>query len=168
MLRDGRNTIAITLLRAVGELGDWGLFPTPEAQCLGVHTMHMELIPHSGDGVDSGAYAEAYQFQVPWTVCQTDIHTGTIPPVYTPFMWESPQLAFSSLKINPDTGDLLLRWFNMSRDETELTLKPEIPCEYFYKTTIMEEANPPVTSNAAGDLSILAGPCEILTLGIHR
>ncbi|MNU61219.1 Mannosylglycerate hydrolase [compost metagenome] len=168
VLRNGRNTIAITLLRAVGELGDWGLFPTPEAQCLGEHIVHMELIPHGGDGITSGAYAEAYKFQIPWTVCQTDIHTGSISPVYTPFKWESQQLAFSSLKMNPDTGDLLLRWYNMSKDETELTLKPEIPYEYFYKTTIMEEANPPVTSNAAGDLSILAGPCEILTLGIHR
>lgn len=28
------NTLDITLLRCVGELGDWGYFPTPEAQCL--------------------------------------------------------------------------------------------------------------------------------------
>lgn len=33
------NTLAITLLRCVGELGDWGYFPTPEAQCLGKHVM---------------------------------------------------------------------------------------------------------------------------------
>jgi len=38
VLRDGRNTITITLLRSVGQLGDWGLLPAPEAQCLGVHT----------------------------------------------------------------------------------------------------------------------------------
>ena len=30
----GDDTIAVTLLRASGELGDWGYFPTPEAQCL--------------------------------------------------------------------------------------------------------------------------------------
>ena len=30
---DGQ-TIAVPILRAVGELGDWGVFPTPEAQCL--------------------------------------------------------------------------------------------------------------------------------------
>ncbi|RUT31780.1 alpha-mannosidase [Paenibacillus zeisoli] len=168
VLRDGRNTTAITLLRAVGELGDWGLFPTPEAQCPGEITMHMELIPHSGDGIESGAYAEAYQFQIPWTVCQTGVHSGTISPVYAPFKWEAPQLAFSSLKMNPDTKDLLLRWFNMSRVEAELTLESGLPCEYIYKTTILEEANPPSTSNSADGLTILAGPCEILTLGIHR
>lgn len=30
----GDNYVDITLLRAVGELGDWGYFPTPEAQCI--------------------------------------------------------------------------------------------------------------------------------------
>ncbi len=28
------NNVAITLIRSVGELGDWGHFPTPQAQCL--------------------------------------------------------------------------------------------------------------------------------------
>ena len=78
VLRDGRNTIAVTLLRSVGELGDWGYFPTPEAQCIGVHTVRMEVIPHQGDGIASGAYAEAYQFQIPWTATQTGVHTGQV------------------------------------------------------------------------------------------
>ncbi len=30
----GDDTIAVTILRASGELGDWGYFSTPEAQCL--------------------------------------------------------------------------------------------------------------------------------------
>ncbi|GIP24192.1 alpha-mannosidase [Paenibacillus sp. J22TS3] len=168
VLRDGRNTIAITLLRSVGELGDWGLFPTPEAQCLGEHTAQLELIPHSGDGLSTGAYAEAYQFQIPWTAVQTEVHGGPIEPVYTPFEWESAQLAFSSLKMNQDTGDLLLRWYNMSKDESELTLSSKIPQQYFYKTTILEEAGQPLTGNVANGLSVLAGPCEILTLGVRR
>lgn len=168
VMRDGRNTIAITLLRSVGELGDWGLFPTPEAQCLGEHTVRMMLIPHSGDGMTSGAYAEAYQFQIPWTVCQTEVHEGVIATVYTPFQWESPELAFSSLKMNEETGDLLLRWYNMSNKQTELTLTSEIPKQYFYKTTIMEERQEPITGNATGGLSLLVWPSEIVTIGLYR
>lgn len=167
VLRDGRNTIAITLLRSVGELGDWGLFPTPEAQCLGEHTVHMELIPHTGDGMTSGAYAEAYQFQVPWTVCQSDVHEGPIAPAYTPFKWESAELAFSSMKMNEESGDLMIRWYNMSKEQTELTLSTDIPCEHFYKTTILEEAMPPLTKNAVGGLSMVVGPCEIVTTGLR-
>jgi alpha-mannosidase len=83
ILRDGRNTIAVTLLRSVGEMGDWGWFPTPEAQCLGEQTAEMLLIPHNGDVVTSGAAAMAYQFQIPWTCSQAEVHTGTIPAVYS-------------------------------------------------------------------------------------
>ncbi|MNO18219.1 Mannosylglycerate hydrolase [compost metagenome] len=168
VLRDGRNTIAVTLLRSVGELGDWGLFPTPEAQCLGVHTARMELIPHNGDGVASGAFTEAYQFQIPWTVSQTEMHEGTLSPAYAPFQWEGQELAFSSLKMNEATGDLLLRWYNMSKQSSELTLGLNIPHEHFYKTTILEEAAAPLSKSAAGCLSLLAGPCEIVTIGIRR
>ncbi|OAB32929.1 alpha-mannosidase [Paenibacillus glacialis] len=168
VLRDGRNTIAITLLRSVGELGDWGLFPTPEAQCLGEHTVRMELIPHNGNGMTSGAYAEAYQFQIPWTVCQTDVHEGVIAPVYTPFEWENKELAFSSLKMNEATGDLLLRWYNMSLQKTDLSFSSTIPQQYFYKTTILEEESNPIASTANGSLSLQVGPCEIVTVGIRR
>lgn len=168
VLRDGRNTIAITLLRSVGELGDWGLFPTPEAQCLDTYTVRMELIPHSGDGIASGAYTEAYQFQIPWTVCQTGVHEGPLAPVYKPFQWEGAELAFSSLKMNQETGDLLLRWYNMSDEAAELTLGTDIPHEHFYKTTILEEAASPLTKSAAGCLSLPVAPCEITTVGIRR
>lgn len=168
VLRDGRNTIAITLLRSVGELGDWGLFPTPEAQCLDTYTVRMELIPHSGDGIASGAYTKAYQFQIPWTVCQTGVHEGPLAPVYKPFQWEGAELAFSSLKMNQETGDLLLRWYNMSDKAAELTLGTDIPHEHFYKTTILEEAASPLTKSAAGCLSLPVAPCEITTVGIRR
>lgn len=168
VLRDGRNTIAITLLRSVGELGDWGLFPTPEAQCLGEHVVRMELIPHTGDGITSGAFAEAYQFQIPWVVCQTDVHEGAIAPVYTPFEWESQELAFSSLKMNEQTGDLLLRWYNMSQQSTDLTIRSTIPQQYFYKTSILEEESHPLSSEEKGSSALQIGPCEIVTIGIRR
>ncbi len=168
VLRDGRNTIAITLLRSVGELGDWGLFPTPEAQCLGEHTVRMELIPHNGNGMTSGAYAEAYQFQIPWILCQTDVHEGIIAPVYTPFEWENKKLAFSSLKMNETTGDMLLRWYNMSQEKTDLSLSSAISQQHFYKTTILEEESQPIASSANGSVSLQVGPCEIVTVGIRR
>ena len=38
--------IAVTLLRCIGELGDWGYFPTPEAQCHGVHCFNYSIEVH--------------------------------------------------------------------------------------------------------------------------
>ncbi|MFD0693934.1 alpha-mannosidase [Paenibacillus sp. GCM10027628] len=168
VLQDGRNTIAVTLLRAVGELGDWGLFPTPEAQCLGEHTVRMEVIPHNGDGIRSGAYAEAYQFQIPWTLCQTGVHAGRIASTYAPFQWEGGDMAFSSLKMNEGTGDLLLRWYNMNSQSAVLKLSASIPHYYFYKSTILEEHGARVDADAEGRLSLPVGSCEIVTIGINR
>lgn len=169
VLRDGRNTIAVTLLRAVGELGDWGLFPTPEAQCLGEHTFRMELIPYSGGERGAlGAYKEAYQLQVPWTVCQTGVHSGAVAPNYTPIRWESAELAFSSLKMNEQTGDLLFRWYNMCRRSSQLCIKVEIAANHVYKSTILEEPGNPLNKDAVGGFSLPIGACEIVTLGIRR
>lgn len=167
VLLDGRNTIAVTLLRSVGELGDWGWFPTPEAQCLGENTAYLKLIPHSGDGITSGAYAEAYQFQIPWTVCQTDIHNGPLASGYTPLQWKSQEAAFSSMKMNENTGDLLLRWYNMSHRPAQLTLGIEIPHDHLYKTTILEESMPPSTVGEHNTDSLQIGSCEIATFGIQ-
>ncbi|NOU86724.1 alpha-mannosidase [Paenibacillus sp. LMG 31460] len=168
VLRDGRNTIAVTLLRAVGELGDWGLFPTPEAQCLGEHTVRMTIIPDNGEGEQYGAYEQAYQFQIPWTLCQTGIHSGRIATTYAPFRWEGDKMAFSSMKMNEGTGDLLLRWYNMSSQNTELKLNSNIPLYTFYKSTIMEVHGPSIEADAGGQMSLPTGPCEIVTIGIQR
>jgi alpha-mannosidase len=166
ILGDGRNTIAITLLRSTGELGDWGLFPTPEAQCLGEHTARLEIIPHSGVEVQSAVYVEAYQFQIPWTVCQTGIHEGIIAPLYSAIAWEGEALAFSSMKVNEASGDLMLRWFNMKSTNTELKLQPEASYKHMYTSNVLEEQGKIRTTYASGPLSFPVGRCEIVTIGM--
>ncbi|WP_054955079.1 alpha-mannosidase [Paenibacillus dakarensis] len=166
VLRDGRNTIAVTMLRAVGELGDWGYFPTPEAQCLGENTVRMEVIPHDGDGMASGAYAEAYQFQVPWTASQTGIHEGKVAPNQTVFKWESNELAFSSLKVSRKSGDLMLRWFNMGGSPVELALHSALSGTKAYKTTILEDEGELQPFTEAGEYSLSVKPYEIITVGV--
>jgi alpha-mannosidase len=168
VLRDGRHTIAVTLLRAVGELGDWGLFPTPEAQCQGEHTVRLAIYPHNGDAIQSGAYAEAYQFQIPWTLCQTDIHQGSISPTYAPFQWQSNEMAFSSMKLNEGTDDVLLRWYNMSSEKAGLILRSNHPYSYFFKSSIMEDHGPRIEADNEGNMPLVVGSCEIVTIGIKR
>ncbi|WP_339167108.1 alpha-mannosidase [Paenibacillus sp. FSL R5-0341] len=182
VLLDGRNTIAVTLLRSVGELGDWGLFPTPEAQCLGEHTFKIEIIPHDGNGAASGAYIEAYQFQVPWTLAQTEVHPGYLTPNNTPFAWQGDGLAFSSLKVNEDSGDVMFRWFNMTTESANLKFaasqaNPQ-PFETAYKSNILEEEGEmfhslsieeaSTLSFASKEWNIQTGSCEIVTVGLRR
>ncbi len=117
------STLAVTLLRGTRELGDWGVFPTPEAQCLGVHTLEMKLIVHDGDVAESGAFVEAYQFPVPWTAVQTGEHGGALPASREMVAWHGEGLAFSALKAGEDSDDLFLRVFNVKGEETALKVK---------------------------------------------
>lgn len=166
ILRDGRNTIAVTLLRCVGEMGDWGWFPTPEAQCQGEQTAEMLLIPHDGDVVSSGAAAGAYQFQIPWITAQAELQPGTLSAVYSPLRWSGKTAALSSLKVNEDSGDLLIRWFNMEGKPCELHLETDIPNTGFYKSNILEDKSALLDCGSSVALELPVGGHEIVTVGI--
>ncbi|MEK4514867.1 alpha-mannosidase [Paenibacillus sp. FSL H8-0122] len=167
ILRDGRNTIAVTLLRSVGEMGDWGWFPTPEAQCLGEQTADLLLLPHSGDAVTSGAAAAAYQFQIPWTCAQAEVHTGMIPAVYSAVRWSGATAAFSSMKLNKERGDVLLRWFNMTGESCILELEPALPAAAIYASNVLETEGEELQLEGAASLKLPLGGHEITTVGIR-
>lgn len=167
ILRDGRNTIAVTLLRSVGEMGDWGWFPTPEAQCLGEQTADMLLLPHSGDAVTSGAAAAAYQFQIPWTCAQAEVHAGTIPAVYSAVRWSGKTAAFSSMKLNKERGDVLLRWFNLTDQPCELELEAALPVAAFYTSNVLEAEGEELRSEGAASLKLPLGGHQITTVGLR-
>ncbi|MFD1173363.1 alpha-mannosidase [Oceanobacillus picturae] len=168
VLRDGRNTIAITLLRSVGELGDWGHFPTPEAQCLGEHTVSLRIYPHAGEEDATKAYQDAYQFQVPWTVKQTGIHNGELPTAKSFLEWNAPNLAFSSLKVSGQTGDVLTRWFNMTNENNPLLVRTLDGSSSAYKSNVIEEKQEALQSNESSKVQIPVKPYEIVTIGFEK
>lgn len=138
VLRDGSNSIAITLLRAVSELGDWGVFPTPEAQCLGDHTVEFAIYPHAGDGIQSSTYAEAYMYPIPWSFVQVDVQIGLLPSTYQWLNWTGDKLAFSTLKMSQDNGDVIARWYNMSNVTDELIVSSALGIKDVYESDVLE------------------------------
>ena len=166
ILRDGRNSIAVTLLRAVGELGDWGYFPTPEAQCLGEHTVSFSIHPHQGNALESGTIQAAYQYQVPWVVKQTAVQIGTLPATHSFINWESGNLAFSSLKVAEKSGDVMIRWFNLSDKQEELVFQTPENCCNAYMSNIIEEKEEVLSAGESKD--VLVHKHEIVTIGFEK
>ncbi|AZN42924.1 alpha-mannosidase [Paenibacillus albus] len=170
VLQDGRNTIAVTLLRSVAELGDWGVFPTPEAQCIGIQTAELLILPHQGDGAVSGAYASAYQFQTPWTAVQTELHDGVLTPIHAFMTWKGEGIAFSSAKIAETSGDLMLRWFNMRQEKATLRFTSNVgETGTAYKSDVLERVGrreQPMVDHVSESFAAELGPCEIYTAGI--
>ncbi|MCM3272732.1 alpha-mannosidase [Paenibacillus elgii] len=166
VLRDGKNTIAVTLLRSVSELGDWGVFPTPEAQCLGDQTVEFAVYPHQGTVVESGAFAEAYQFQSPWFHTQTPYQHGSLPATYQALDWSGPSLALSAFKMSLDHDDIIVRLYNLAHQVEDVTLKPSFPVSSVYQSDILERRHQQAEL-ADGQLSTTAGKCEILTYALQ-
>lgn len=196
ILRDGRNTIAVTLLRSVGEMGDWGVFPTPEAQCLGEHTVEVQMIPHQGDGLTSGAYVDAYQFQIPWSSEQLKLQGGSLPSVHAFVAWGGASggvttneadatnegvttVAHSTLKVAEETGDVILRWFNMGQAKQQLDVCVPFAAHKWYKSNILEQRLEELSlaehaeyaehaEQAEHTVRTVVGGHEIVTLSVSR
>ncbi|MEF3307000.1 alpha-mannosidase [Paenibacillus sp. GYB003] len=168
VLRDGRSTIAVTLLRSTGELGDWGVFPTPEAQCIGPGEAELCLIPHAGGGEAHAyaAYEEAYRYQVPWQTVQTVPSSGTLPATHSFLRWSGERLAFSSLKGCERTGDWMARWFNMSDRPASLRCEIAGGAAAVYRSGVLEERGEPVGTDGRSAAVGVRG-CEIVTLGVR-
>ncbi|MFC3745318.1 alpha-mannosidase [Paenibacillus sp. GCM10012306] len=160
VLRDAEGTIAVTLLRSVGELGDWGVFHTPDAQCLGVNEAEWSIIPHRGGDTRFDAYREAYRFAVPLITAQTDIHEGELPPVHNFLTWEGKGLAFSNLKLSEGSGDLMARWYNLAETSSELSIHASEDV-VLYTSNIMEQHTSDVLEQ-----SLPVSKAGIVTVGI--
>lgn len=140
VLQGEENAIAVTLLRAVSELGDWGVFETPEAQCLGEQVVEYAIIPHAEDGITSGAYADAYQFPIPWTIVQTELQQGKLPTTYSWLNWneEETALAFSTLKLSQETSDVIARFYNLGPKTVMLTAELPHGTGEAYNSDVLE------------------------------
>jgi mannosylglycerate hydrolase len=127
---EAESAIYLTLLRSVGFLfrpdtqyGPMkGGIPAPEAQCLGDHLFSYALIPHKSTWLESRAYKDAKNFNVPLLALNVDRHDGSLEPVMSFLRLEPDTLILSALKKAEDDGSAIVRFYNICDKETEATL----------------------------------------------
>lgn len=122
VLRDNRNTIAITLLRAIGDIGDWGVFPSPKGQMKGDYTFEYSFIPYLKNA-RSAAYACAYEFAYPSSIAvSAEKHGGDMPSTLKLVCFDNEYIRISALKKAEDSNSVILRLFNTHTASIPLTL----------------------------------------------
>ncbi|WP_088816091.1 MULTISPECIES: alpha-mannosidase [Listeria] len=147
------NTIALTLFRSVGEMGDWGYFPTPEAQCLGEHVFRYGLMLH-GDGEREKTFHQAKQFQVPFTAEQTNVHRGEIPATKAFLKANNDAFLMTALKKAQTEDAIILRGYNLKTSKEPLEIKAGARSSY--RTNLLEEGRNPLPNELK--------PAEIVTI----
>lgn len=135
ILPDQGNSIALTLLRAVGEMGDWGYFPTPEAQCIGVNSYEYSIIPHSTDWLTSKAFQEANAFNTALLGYQSSCSCRE----QSLFTVDADYLVLSALKKAEKGDSVIIRLYNIAEQQEELEFKSTTALKRVYLVNMNEE-----------------------------
>lgn len=152
------DTIAVTLLRCVGELGDWGYFPTPEAQCLGEHTFNYGIEMHGSPETRYETYQNAQAAQFEFVTKQTLLHEGQLASSQQYLTVDCDKFGVTALKRRKNDQAVILRGYNLSSDPTELevTKAGQMPTGLL---NLLEET--------AGQVEPILRPYEIRTYEIR-
>ena len=165
VLRDGRNTLAITLLRAIGQIGDWGVFPTPLGQKKGEWTLEYSMIPYTLDR-QAEAYNEGYVFAGPSVVAiGTPKHEGTAPAAVDYVRFDNKYIRMSAFKKAEDSDSAILRLFNTSIEPVTLTI--DVPAFKSARMTNLAETVISELTVKDGKLTLDVPAKKIITIELN-
>jgi len=119
-----RNTIALTILRATGELGDWGYFATPEAQCLGESTVKYAISFHGAHEASRlQTYQNAKSYQIPFSAYQTTIHSGDFNAKHQYLKLAGEAFSLTAMKRRENSNELITRGYNLTNKSQPFSLE---------------------------------------------
>jgi alpha-mannosidase len=174
VLPDG--TIAVTLIRAVGDLSrnDLATRPsghagppvaTPAAQCLGRHRFDMAFEPRAAApaAADLVATARSHNIQPRVVIAQRPDATG---PTTRSFLRVTgfAGLALSALKQAEDRSSVVVRVFNPGDDRVDTVLALDAPTTVAFTLNLLEERQEKIATAPAGAVAIAVGPRQIRTI----
>lgn len=165
VLRDGSNTLCINLLRCVDCLGDWGEFPTPDAQCSGLNMAEYDIFIGDASIYDE-AQIQAFQFasgdmvsyQIKADEYSDTAITESLISVDGIGVWNT---AFKK----QDKGEaLILRLYNTKETPNRVTLKISDRIKSISEANMLEEKIGKAIENTCAGISLDFVPKEIKTL----
>lgn len=182
ILEEQENAIAVTLLRCVAEMGDWGYFPTPKAQQLGTFCLEFEVVPYAA-GETGTAFEEGYAFQQDLTVAQAGLERaflrkpgqvkpelieGKLPLEMSFLTFEGNGIHMTAFKKGQKKDDLFVRFVNHMEQGEILSFKKEDWMKEVYRSNVIEEKDNVLTPDADGIYHVSLREFEIATFGVVR
>jgi alpha-mannosidase len=178
LLLDGKGTLALTLLRAVGLLAGDDLITrpggkagwhneTPDAQCPGDHVFRYAVVTHSAEAIEDPAFLNglAERFHLPLRAVR---RKGTEMPLEDSFLKGMvSDLTWSALKQTEDGEDLAVRAYNSSSVPRELHVALARPAAGAWRSRLDERRLEAMEAGSGGGVRLPVGPGEVVTVRIH-
>lgn len=157
------NTIALTLVRSVGEMGDWGVFPTEISQVQKDLTLEYCIVPFEKE---EDAIKELSEYQYKMTPTQVFDFSGE-KLCNEILSWHGEGLKQTAFKQKMNGDDIIMRWTNYTDKEKVLTVKKTAVIDNLYRSNVIEEQFETL-ENDGEKWEIKVKPYEILTLGVKK
>ena len=165
VLRDGSNTLCINLLRCTDQLGDWGEFPTPDAQCKGMNIAEYEIFVGSDDIYDS-AQIEAFQFasgdMVTYQIKNPDACCGQLTKSMLSLAGNG--IWSTAFKKQDEGENAVLRLYNTKETANKAVLYLADNFKSVTEANMLEEEIGKVAENTQNGVVLEFAPKEIKTL----
>ena len=157
------NTMALTLLRAVGFIGDWGIFPTPKMQCKGELTAEYTIVPYGKEQrCEAHELARNFAFEDVLAADVDENENGTSPANKTLVCVDNAAIVTSALKRSEDGKYKVLRLYNPTDKAVDFTLKLCGCVKKLFNCNLAEEKGEEIKIEN-GEAKITAPPKKILT-----
>jgi len=168
----GNAEIAITLLRCVGWLsrddystrkGHAGppFVETPGAQVPGTWEFDYSIIPGKND---ISSYREAYSFETPMRVVNTGLHSGTLNFCASFIEVEPAAFIISAVKQAEDGNGWLVRGYNITGEDIQVTLKPWKPFKNVEQVNLAEAIIARLQADNSGRVTLPIRGHEIVSV----
>ncbi|WP_168442107.1 alpha-mannosidase [Pontiella desulfatans] len=160
-----QRAIALTLLRCFGTAGNPSETHQDQllAQCLGTYTFKYAVQPHSGDWQEGAVATEALQFNAPLRVAECTPHAGTLPQTESLFSVDNDQFQLSALKKAEYEEGMVLRGYNPTREDMDLSISLPENITSAEQITL-EEKSIGMLEISDGAVSLKVGKGEIVNL----
>jgi alpha-mannosidase len=169
VLRDEESTLALTLLRSIGHLGDWGIFPTPAAQCPGRWTAEYAIIPHSGTWEAAASWAR--EFAAPLHAVPAVAGSATLASQASPLPADASflhvtgdALVLAACKRAEVRDSVVVRLYNPTATVCQGSLSSIFPLAEAYLTSLEECRLRPLSIFEYAAVEFAVAPKAIVTL----
>lgn len=148
-------------------MGDWGVFPTPKAQCIGDFALSYAVVPYCVNCKAEG-YNSAYSFASPALLAiAADCHGGALPAAADYFAFDNCALQLTACKKAEERDSLILRFYNLSGEAQPLNISLNSVFTEAYLTNLNEERQSELKI-ADGKLSLTVPKKKIITIELCK
>ena len=142
-------------------MGDWGYFPTPEAQCRRITEAKLRWVSGKKEDMERDGFAEAQKFKIGFTSKQISIQNGSLPMSKTYLNWQGDGMVMTGYKAANDGKGIIARFVNQCKNPSVLEVIHPGEC---FKSNVIEEKGEEIPPDAKGIFRIFVRGCEIVTL----